>query len=70
MSALLYGIVLNGWYVIGFVHPFSFAGALAAFGAALFFDLMHGVATVIFLAVLYAPWQKKLERIKTKYALV
>ncbi|MEY8562012.1 ECF transporter S component [Eggerthellaceae bacterium 3-80] len=70
MSALLYGIVLNGWYVIGFVHPFSFAGALAAFGAALFFDVMHGVATVIFLAVLYAPWQKKLERIKTKYALV
>lgn len=70
VSALLYGLILNGWHVIGFVHPFTWAGALAAFGAAALFDLTHGVATVAFLAVLYAPWRRKLERIQTKYALV
>ena len=69
-SALLYGLLLNGWYVIGFVQPFSWPAALLAFGAALPFDATHGAATVAFLAALYVPWRKKLERIKRKYALV
>ncbi|MFR3091820.1 MAG: ECF transporter S component [Eggerthella lenta] len=67
---LLYGLLLNGWYVIGFVQPFSWSAALVAFGAALPFDATHGVATVVFLAALYVPWRKKLERIKRKYALI
>lgn len=70
LSALLYGLILNGWYVVGFVHPFTWMGAVGAFAAAAVFDGVHGVATVVFLALLYAPWQRKLERIKTKYALV
>lgn len=70
LSALLYGLLLNGWYVIGFVQPFSWPAALVAFGAALPFDATHGVATVVFLAALYVPWRKKLERIKRKYALI
>ena len=70
LSALLYGLLLNGWYVIGFVQPFSWSAALVAFGAALPFDATHGVATVAFLAALYVPWRKKLERIKRKYALI
>lgn len=32
-------------------------------------DLVHSVATVIFLSALYLPWKRKLERIKRKYAL-
>ena len=58
LSALLYGLLLNGWYVIGFVQPFSWPAALVAFGAALPFDATHGVATVVFLAALYVPWRK------------
>ena len=54
-SALLYGLLLNGWYVIGFVPPFSWPAALLAFGAALPFDATHGAATVAFLAALYVP---------------
>ena len=51
--------------------PLAFAGVMAvAFGAALPFDATHGVATVVFLAALYVPWRKKLERIKRKYALI
>lgn len=69
LSGPLYGLLLNGWYVIGFVHPLTWPAALVAFGIALPFDTLHGAATVAFLLALYAPWRRKLERIKRKYAL-
>ena len=42
---------------------------LAVYAAALPFDLTHGVATVVFLLALYAPWRRKLDRILTKYRM-
>ena len=68
-SALIYGLLLNGWYVIGFVSPLTWASVVAAYAAGLPFDLVHGVATVAFLAALYVPWRRKLERVVAKYAL-
>lgn len=70
LSALIYGLLLNGWYVIGFVHPLTLPAVLVAVAAALPFDVIHGIATVVFLTALYVPWRKKLERIKRKYALI
>ncbi|MBU5405006.1 ECF transporter S component [Paraeggerthella hongkongensis] len=70
VSSLAYGLILNSWYVVGFVHPVTLPAVAVAFAAALPFDVTHGVATVVFLLALYAPWRKKLERIKRKYALV
>jgi len=70
VSALLYSFILNTYYLVGFVHPLTWQSAALAYGASLMFDLIHGVATVIFLFLIYAPWQKKLERIKRKYELV
>lgn len=69
-SAFLYALPLNAWNAIGFIHPLTVPALLVSLGAALPFDLVHGVATVAFLAALYLPWKKKLERIKKKYALV
>ena len=69
-SALLYGLLLNGWYVIGYVHPITWPAVVAAYAAGLPYDLIHAVATVVFLAVLYVPWRRKLQRIKRKFALV
>lgn len=68
-SALLYGALLNGWYVIGFVHPITWPAVVAAYAAGLAFDLVHGAATVVFLAALYAPWRRKLLRIRRKFGL-
>lgn len=68
-SCLLYGFLMNTWTLVGFVHPITPASALLTYGAGLPFDLVHASATVIFLLAIYAPWRKKLERIKTKYAL-
>ncbi|MDO4850774.1 MAG: ECF transporter S component [Actinomycetota bacterium] len=69
VSSLLYGFVLNSWYIVGYVHPITLPSALAAYGAGLPFDSLHGVATVVFLLALYLPWRRKLERIKRKFAL-
>ena len=69
VSSLLYGFVLNSWYIVGYVHPITLPSALAAYGAGLPFDCLHGVATVVFLFALYLPWRRKLERIKRKFAL-
>ncbi len=70
LSALLYGLLLNGWTLVGFVHPITWESALLVYGAGLPLDLVHGAATVVFLAVLYEPWRRKLERIKRKHALL
>lgn len=68
-SALLYGFVLNTWFIIGFVNPITWQSVAIAYGASLVFDSIHGAATVAFLLIIFAPWQRKLERIKRKYEL-
>lgn len=70
LSGLFYGFILNGWFAIGFIHPFNIMALVTACAAGLPLDVTHGVATVFFLLILYAPWRKKLERIKNKYSLV
>lgn len=68
-SGLLYGFILNSWYIVGYVNPITWQSALLAYGAGAPFDCIHGAATVAFLLLVYVPWSRKLERIKTKYAL-
>lgn len=69
LSGPLYGVVLNLWSIVGFYHPQTLAQAAVVYAAALPFDVIHGVATVVFLAALYVPWQRKLARIKRKFGL-
>lgn len=70
LSAMFYGLVLNAWYVVGFIRPLTWPAVLAAYAAGFPFDCVHGVATVVFLAALYVPWRQKLQRIQQKYALL
>ncbi len=69
LSGLFYGFILNSWYIVAFLVPVTWQGALAAYLAGLPLDLVHSVATVLFLSVLYLPWKRKLSRIKRKFAL-
>ena len=69
LSGLFYGFILNSWYIVAFLVPVTWQGALAAYLAGLPLDLVHSVATVLFLSVLYLPWKRKLNRIKQKFAL-
>ena len=68
-SGLLFGLLLNGWSIIGFFHPQDAAGFVAVYAAAFPWDALHGVSTVVFLLALYVPLRRKLERVKSKYAL-
>lgn len=68
-SALVYGAILNGYHVLGFVQPLTWQGVVAAVMAALPFDLLHGVATVGFLAAIWAPWGRAISRVVAKYDL-
>lgn len=71
LSCLAYGLVLNAWSILSFFHAQTagVAGVLAVYAAALPFDLFHGAATVVFLLVLYAPWRRKLARVRCKFGL-
>lgn len=68
-SGALYGVIINAYGVLGFVRPLTWAGALAYVAASLPFDVMHGVATALFLAVLYGPWTRRIGRVARKYGL-
>lgn len=70
LSAMLYGLFLNGWYIAGFVRPITWQALFAAYAAGFPLDCVHGVATVVFLAALFLPWRRKLQRIQQKYALL
>lgn len=69
LSGPLYGLILNTWSIVGFYHPQTAAQLAAVYAAALPFDLAHGAATVLFLLALYAPWCRKLARVKRAYGL-
>lgn len=69
LSSIAYGLLLNSWYIVGFVQPLTWETALIAYGVGLPFDAIQGGATVFFLMILYTPWRRKLSRIRQKYAL-
>ena len=66
-SGLIFGLFLNLWSILGFLGVQTPAQLAAVWAAAIPFDIVHSVATVIFLVALWAPWKRKLERIKTLY---
>ena len=68
-SGLLYGGVINAYDIIGFVQPLTWAGAAARLATAVPFDITHGLATCVFLAALYKPWCRRINRVVVKYGL-
>ena len=68
-SGLIFGAIINAYDIIGFVQPLTAAGSVARLASALPFDVLHGVATSVFLAVLYVPWTRRIARVVRKYGL-
>jgi energy-coupling factor transport system substrate-specific component len=68
-SGLVYGALLNGYYVLGYVQPLTWPAVLAAVAAGLPLDLVHGGATVAFLAAIWEPWGRSIRRVVAKYDL-
>jgi len=70
VSCLLFGLIMNTFYLVGYVHPITWQSAILAYGAGLPLDIVHGVATVAFLMIVWVPWASRLEHAKQKYALL
>lgn len=69
LAAMVYGLLLDSWSIVGFVRPLTLSAALVTYGAGMPFNVSHAVATVVFLLPIFLPWSKKLERIKRKYGI-
>lgn len=69
VSALMYGAILNGYYVLGYVRPLTWPAVIAAFAAGAPLDIVHGIATAGFLAVIWGPWGRAIRRVVAKYDL-
>lgn len=69
LSALMYGAILNGYYVLGLVRPLTWPSVLAAYAAGFPLDCVHGVATAAFLAAIWLPWGRAIRRVVAKYDL-
>ena len=69
VSGLVYGLILNGYHVLGYVQPLTWQSALVACAASLPLDVTHGLATCAFLAAIWLPWRRAIRRVVAKYDL-
>lgn len=68
-SGLFYGAILDTWNLVGWVHPITWQSAVANYALGLPHSVTHGIATLVFLRLIWGPWVRKLTRVRTKYAL-
>ena len=69
LSGLVFGLILNGYHVLGYVQPLTWPAVLAACAASLPLDVVHGASTVAFLAAIRGVWGRAIRRVVAKYDL-
>lgn len=67
---VIYGGIINLGSLLMFTSHFSWPALLAAYASGFWFDMVHAIATVVFLFFLSRPLLEKLDRIKIKYGLI
>ncbi len=67
---LIYGGIMDPAAVLVAQGYLSWQTVLVAYGAGVWFNLIHAVSTVVFLFLFYGPLTQKLERVKNKYGLL
>lgn len=66
----IYGGIINIGSLLMFTSHFSFKALMATYASGIPFDLVHAVATVLFLFIISNPMIEKLDRIKIKYGFI
>ena len=64
---LIYGLIMNFASIVMVSGPITKHRVLATYAAGISYDLIHGIATYIFLFLIYHPFTETLKRIKVKY---
>lgn len=67
---VIYGGIINLGSLLIFTSQLSINALLAAYISGFWFDIIHAVATVVFLYFISQPMLEKLDRIKNKYGLI
>lgn len=70
VAALGFGLIMNGYTLVGFIRPLTWASVVITCSASLVFDLVHGAATAAFLWLLWDSWGHVLKRFKQRYGLL
>ena len=66
----IYGGIINIWSLFMFTSNITVESVIAIYTSAIPFDLIHSIASVVFIYVLSDFMIEKLERIKIKYGLI
>ena len=66
----IYGGIINIWSLFMFTSNITIEAVIAIYTSAIPFDLIHSIASVVFIYVLSDFMIEKLERIKIKYGLI
>ena len=69
-AVLVYGVIADTSMVLIYQTNINRPMLMAAYLQGIPFNLVHGAATVVFLAIIARPMLEKLDRIKLKYGLV
>lgn len=70
VASIIYGVIVDTWTLVAIGGNLTISYAITIYLAGLIFNLILAVASVIFLALLYKPLIKSLNRAKTKYGLI
>lgn len=66
----LFGWIMNLWYIIGFLlEDFNWKLIVTSIATSFYFDLMHALSNVFFLALFCKSWLKILNRFKKKVSV-
>ncbi|WP_438349658.1 ECF transporter S component [Paenibacillus sp. FA6] len=69
-TLFIYGGIINIGSLLMFTSHFSWEALLATYISGFWFDMVHAIATVVFLFFISQPMIEKLDRIKMKYGLI
>lgn len=69
LSALLYGFILDTWYIASYISNPSLSSALLAYAAGIPGNITHGISTAMFFSLICPSWTKMIGRIRRKYGL-
>lgn len=66
----IYGGIINIGAMLMATGKFSWGSLLMYYASGVWFDMIHAIATVVFLAILADPMIEKIERVKKKYKIL
>lgn len=66
---ILFGWMMDMWFLLGFIRPLNIKTILTAFTASMYFDILHALSNLFFIYIFYDIFMKKFIRIKDKYKI-